>query len=465
MQTLSALDALFLRVESPSLHMHIASVGIYEGPPPSQDAIRAAITGKLHLVPRYRQRIRFVPLEAGAPVWVDDPSFGLDYHLRFTALAPPGGEAELCTLAGRVFGQQLDRDRPLWEMWIAEGLADGRWAVIAKIHHCMADGVAGTDLMSVVLDTSPDATPEPASPWTPERAPGTARLLVNALGEGVSDGVEVGRDLVSAARHPMRTATDLVHMRRELGAVARQSPPTSLNGSVGANRRWQPVRGTLAETKAIGEWFGATVNDVVLAAITTGFRDLLTARGEDVTQTVVRTLVPVSVRSTGERGALDNRVSGVFPELPVGVEDPVDRLLAIREQMEARKSAGEAGGGKTIMAIGELAPSVLLSFGEHQAAGLPQHFVQTVTTNVPGPRQTLYLAGRRLEEVFPFVPLGPSVRIGIAIMSYAGALNYGVTGDYDTATDIDVLCRGIERGIAELTRECKPARRSPRSRR
>ena len=450
METLSAQDALFLRVENLALPMHIASVGLYEGPRPPRDAIVAAVAGKLGAVPRYRQRIRFVPLELGQPVWVDDPDFRLDYHLRFTALPAPGSEAQLCTVAGRVLGQALDRERPLWEMWVVEGLADGRWAVIAKTHHCVADGVAGTDLMSMLHDDSAVAPPPPPVAWAPVPAPGTARLLAGALGEGVSDGYAIGRDLVSAVRHPLRAADDLVAIGRQLGALAHPSPPTSLNGPVGTLRRWTLVRGDMTEVRAIREFFGTTVNDVLLAAIATGFRALLTARGEDVSEKVVRTLVPVSVRAHDEHGLLANRVSGLFPELPIGIDDPVDRLVAIREQMDARKRAREAQGGTAIMSLGELTPSPLLSVGEHGAATLSQHTVQTVTTNVPGPRHTLYLAGRRLQELFPVVPLGPSVRIGIAILSYDHALTFGITGDYDSAPDIDVLGAGIVDGIAEL---------------
>src|SRR5450755_521196 len=401
MQTLTAQDALFLRVESPTLPMHIASVGIYEGPAPGRDVITAAVAGKLGAVPRYRQKIRFVPLQLGQPVWVDDAGFRLDYHLRFTALPAPGSDTQLCTVAGRVLSQPLDRDRPLWEMWVVDGLADGRWAVIGKVHHCMVDGVAGTDLMSLLLDRSADAPPELPTPWNPDAEPGTGRLLANALGDGVGDGYAIGRDMVSAVRHPLRAAGDLVHVRRELGALAHQSPETSLNGPIGALRRWTLMRADITEVKAIRNFFGTTINDVVLAAIASGFRALLTARGEDVSEKVVRTLVPVSVRTRDEQGALDNRVSALFPELPIGIVDPVARLIAIREQMETRKRAHEAQGGTAIMALGELTPSALLSVGEHQAAALPQHLVQTITTNVPGPRHTLYFAGRQLQEVFP----------------------------------------------------------------
>jgi diacylglycerol O-acyltransferase len=450
METLSAQDALFLRVESPTISMHIASVAVYEGPAPTRDALTAAFAAKLGAVPRYRQKVRFVPLELGQPVWVDDPDFRLDYHLRFTALPAPGTEAQLCTMAGGVLGRPLDRDRPLWETWVVEGLADGRWAVIAKTHHCLADGVAGTDLMSLLHDDSADAPPGPPVAWVPDPAPGTARLLAGALGESVSDSYALGCDLVSAVRHPLRAADDLVAVGRELGALAHTSPPTSLNGPVGTLRRWTMVRGNMTEVKAIREFFGTTLNDVVLAAITAGFRALLTARGEDVTETVVRTLVPVSVRGHDEHGMLANRVSGLFPELPIGIGDPVDRLVALREQMDARKRAREAEGGTAIMALGELTPSPLLSLGEHGVATLSQHTIQTVTTNVPGPRHALYLAGRRLQELFPVVPLGPSVRIGIAILSYDRALNFGITGDYDAAPDIDVLGAGIADGIAEL---------------
>ncbi len=451
MQTLSAEDALFLRAETDTLHMHISSVGIYDGPMPDRAALTAALAAKVSRVRRFHQKVRFVALELGTPVWVDDAAFSLDYHLRFTAVAPPGDDADLCVLAGRVFSRPLDRDRPLWELWFVDGLRDGRWALISKLHHCMADGVASTDLLSSLLDDRSHAPSEAELDWHPEPEPSPARLLSNALGEGVRDGVTAGRDLAGLAAHPARAATDLLHLGRELAAVAHWSPRSSLNGPVGSSRRWAFHRGRLEEIKAIGSFYAATVNDVVLAAITTGFRALLITRGEDVAGIVVRTLVPVSVRSRSEHGQFDNRVSALFPELPVGIEDPVERLVAVREQMEARKRAGEAEGGTAIMALGELAPSILLSLGEHRAAAAPgQHIVQTVATNVPGPRKPLYLAGRRLREVLPLVPLGLSVRIGIAIVSYDGALNFGVTGDYDSAPDIGILCDGIAQGVAAL---------------
>ena len=453
MERLSALDASFLHVETASLPMHIASVGIYEGPVLSHDEIVEAITRKLGLVPRYRQKVRFVPLGLGTPVWVDDPDFSLEYHIRHTALPAPGGDEELQNLAGRVLAQMLDRDRPLWEMWVVEGLPDERWALITKVHHCMADGVSSTDLMAVLLDASPEPGDCAPVAWHPEDEPGDARLIAHAVGDGLAHGYQAGRELLGAAWHPASTLGNWVHVGRALAAlepVSHPAPPTSLNGPVGRHRRWSLVRTDLAEVKAIRAAFATTINDVVLAAITNGFRELLMERGEDIGTEIVRTLVPVSVRGADEHNVYDNRVSAIYAELPIDESDPLDRLLAVHAETQRLKKSSQADGGQVITSLGEFAPSALMAMGGRLAASIPQRNIQTVTTNVPGPRFPLYLGGRRLIEAFPVVPLGASVRIGVAVMSYEDQITYGISGDYDTTADIDVLCRGIEQEMADL---------------
>jgi WS/DGAT/MGAT family acyltransferase len=453
MDRMSPQDASFLHVENDVNHMHIASVALFEGPPPSTDEIVGMVAAKLHRVPRYRQRVRFVPLELGRPVWVDDPHFHLRYHVRHTALPRPGGLDELRALVGRVMAQQLDRAKPLWEMWIAEGLEGDRWALLSKTHHCMVDGVSGTDLLTVILDPTPDAARETPPPWTPRPAPSDAELLRDAVRERLVRPSEIVRGVRATTRLPRRAlqgARELAPGARTLRRLLAPGAETSLNGPIGPHRRWDFTLTTLADVKRVRTGLGGTVNDVVLAAITRGFRDLLLSRGEPVDDRVVRTLVPVSVRREEERGVYNNRVSAMFADLPVGEPDPVRRLEAIHDQMQDLKERREAVAAEVLTSLAGFAPPLLLALGGRVFARTPQRNVQTVTTNVPGPQQPVYACGRRMLHAMPYVPLAGSVRIGIAIFSYAGELSFGVTGDWDSAPDLDVLCRGIREGMGEL---------------
>jgi len=356
-------------------------------------------------------------------------------------------------------------------MWVAEGLSDGRWALVNKLHHCMVDGVSGTDLLSVVFDDVRRPPPADAPPWEPAPEPSTPRIVGSALAHRAKIPYEAASGLWAAARGPGRSAGRAAELTRavtSLRALLRPPPGTLLNGPIGPHRRWAWARGRLADVKAIRTAYGGTVNDVVLAVIARGFRDLLLDRGEDVDDLVVRTMVPVSVRTAAERGTYNNKVSAMFAELPVSEADPVARLARVRVQMEGLKERHQAVAGSTLTSLGGFAPSMLLALAGRVATRTPQHSVNTVTTNVPGPQRAIYLAGHRMLEYFPFVPLGGHVRIGVAIVSYDGALNFGVTGDYETAPDIEVLCDGIEAGIAELlprpTATRSRARRPARSR-
>ncbi|MEO8690214.1 MAG: wax ester/triacylglycerol synthase family O-acyltransferase [Solirubrobacteraceae bacterium] len=447
---MSPLDASFLHVEDDVSHMHIGSVGIFEGPAPDHASVLAAVGAKLPLVPRYRQKVRFLPLALGRPAWVDDPHFNLEYHVRQTALPGPGGDEELRNLVGRVMSQPLDRAKPLWEMWIAEGLDAGRWALISKVHHSMVDGVSGTDLMSILLDGERDPEAQPQVLWHAEPEPGSVSLVAAALVGAPGSGA---RTLLAAARHPRRVAGRVADLSRgmvSMRGLLRPGRGTSLNGPIGPHRRWDWARGRLADVKTIRRAHGGTVNDVVLAVITRGFRELLLSRGEPVDGEVVRTLVPVSVRAAHEHGTYDNKVSAMFAELPVGAADPLERLRLVRAQMEDLKESHQAVGGEVLTSLGGFAPAMLLAVAGRLATRAPQRSVNTVTTNVPGPQHAMYLTGRRMLECFPFVPLAGHVRVGVAIFSYDGALDFGVTGDYETAPDIAVLCGGIEQGIQEL---------------
>jgi WS/DGAT/MGAT family acyltransferase len=452
---MSFQDASFLHIERDTSPMHVGGVSIFEGPPARFEDVLAMVDAKLQFVPRYRQVVRFVPLALARPVWVDDPHFNLGYHVRRTALPAPGGDAELRNLVGRVMSQNLDRAKPLWEMWVVEGLEEGRWALLSKVHHCMVDGVASTDLMTVLLDSERDPAPPPSDSWSPEPAPGTARLLGEALAERAVNPFAAAGGFVSALRAPRQLAGLVEDTARGvigMAGVARPSP-SSLNGPLGPHRRWGWARGRLSDVQQVRKALGGTVNDVVLAAITHGFRELLESRGESVDR-VLRTLVPVSVRRPGERGTYNNRVSAMFAELPVGIEDPVQRLASIKAQMADLKESKQAVAGEVLTSLSGFAPPMLLALGARLASRLPQQSLNTGTTNVPGPQFPLYLAGRRLLESFPYIPLFASVRLAVAIFSYDGALNFGVSGDYDTAPDVEVLW--IENGLAKLVEIAQP---------
>jgi WS/DGAT/MGAT family acyltransferase len=430
--------------------MHIGGVSLFEGPPPPFARLEEMVSGKLGLVPRYRQRVRFVPLGLGNPVWVDDPHFNLGYHLRHSALPAPGGEDQLRKMAARVFSQPLDRSKPLWELWMVEGLDKNRWALLSKVHHCMVDGVAATDLMSVMFDDRTQAAA--ARSWAPGPEPSGTELVVRTVTRRTFDPREQLRSLRDAARRP----GDSLRAAREVGggmvAAARAVRPaasSSLTGPIGPHRTWAWARVRLSDVKTVRSALGGTVNDVVLAIVTRGFRELLQSRGEPVdASSVVRTLVPVSVRRPGEKGS--NRVSGVMVGLPVGVVDPVERLGSIRAQMDGVKESKQAVAGDVLVSMTGFAPPMLLALGSRLMGRMPQLGLHTGVTNVPGPQQPVQTLGRRLLESFPFVPvLGPA-RVVVAIFSYDGGLYFGVTGDLDSAPDIEVLTAGVESGMAEL---------------
>jgi diacylglycerol O-acyltransferase len=466
MQTMSPLDASFLHIEDATTHMHLGSVGIFEGPPPAPDEVPAAVAARLPLVPRYRQKVRFVPLALGRPVWVDDPHFDLDYHVRRTGLPAPGGEAELRRLVGRVMSQQLDRAKPLWEIWVVEGMEDERWAVISKAHHCMVDGVAATDILSVLLDKDRQPEPPASDSWSPEPEPGPGQLVARSLAGRAVSPYEGLRTAMAMARAPRRFVGEALTVAKGVANMRQVAAPggaPALNGPVGPHRRWGWARSRLSDIKQIRQAHGGTVNDVVLTAITGAFRELLLARGEELAGHAVRTLVPVSVRAADQHGTYDNKVSAMFAELPVEIEDPLERLEAVSEQMQQLKASGQAVAAERLTALGGFAPAMLLALAGRIGTALPQRAVNTVTTNVPGPQQPLFLAGRRMLEAFPFVPLGGHVRIGVAIFSYDGGVNFGVTADRDGAPDLDLFCQAIERSLAELLPSPPPARHRERT--
>ncbi len=455
MDRLNPLDALFVDAEDKDPHtsMAFASIAVFEGPCPPRAEFLDAVAGRLPLVPRYRQKLRTVPLRLGRPVWVDDPHFDLGYHVRWTALPAPGEDQQLAELTARLMSQRLDRDHPLWECWVVEGLAQGRWAIIPKMHHCMADGVSAAGLYSVILDFSAEPSPPVADDWAADAEPSALRLAAQATLETVALPVREALALIGAAADPsdaVRQAASTVRAFAELGPALWPATGSSLSGRIGQQRRYALARASLDDVTFIRRELGGTVNDVVLAAVSGGFRALLLARGEQPEPHMVRSLVPVSLRAPGEGTMRENRVSAVLADLPVHVADPAERLAAVQARLQALKAAREAKAGEALVALGRYTPFPLMSRWVRLAFGLPQHEIVTVTTNVPGPRQQLYAMGRRLLEIIPYVPIASTVRTGVAIVTYRSNVTFGITGDFAAAPDVGVLARGIEDGVSEL---------------
>ena len=451
---LTGLDTSFLHLERDSAHMHVAGCSVFAGDAPDYGELVEAIESRLHLVPRYRQRLAFVPLDQGRPVWVDDPYFKVRYHVRHTALPRPGGDAELKRLAGRVFSQALDRSRPLWELWLVEGLAGGRFALLSKTHHALVDGVSGVDIATVLFDTSPDPVPvaPPDHSWVARPLPSAAQLLADALLERATVPAEVVRGVRAALRGPRTVATRLGRTLGSLGTVARTglqtAPPSPFNVRIGPHRRFTWVGAELSRFKAIKDSLGGTVNDVVLAAVAGALGRYMRLHGNTTEGVELRAMVPVSIRADVERGALGNRVAAMWAALPVGVTDPVQRMHTITEEMRGVKQSGQAVGAEILTHLSGFAPPTIMA----QAARLQarQRLFNLVVTNVPGPQFPLYLLGRELEAIYPMVPLAENTALGIAILSYNGQLNFGLVADYDALADVELLADELRDSIDEL---------------
>ena len=439
--------------------MHVASTTLFEGPAPDYEEFRDHIASRLHLVPRFRQKLRFVPLGQGRPVWVDDPSLNLDYHVRHTALPPPGSEEQLRTLAARIFSQRLDRSKPVWEIWLVEGVEGGRFALVGKTHHCLVDGVSGVDITTVLFDL--DREPEPASdpePWLPQPEPSEAQLLADALIERVTSPSEVVRGARALFRAPRQVADAALEGLGAAGSIARtgmSASPSPFNVEIGPYRRFACVRADLSELKRIKNLAGGTVNDVVLAAVAGALGRYLRARGHSTRDLALRAMVPISVRGADEHGALGNRVSAIMAPLPVWCENPIERLRTVTATMGDLKSSNQAVGATLLTEATNFAPPTIAA----QAARLQsrQRFFNLVVTNVPGPQFPLYLLGRELQDVFPMVPLAKNQAVCFALMSYHGRVNFGLTADYDAMADVDVLAGDLETSIAELAEAASSA--------
>ncbi len=452
MRRLSALDASFLHLERDVQALNVGSVMVFEGPAPGQDDLHRAIEGMLPAFPRYRQRVKRVPLDLALPVWVDDSRFRLDDHLGHRAVRAPGTDDILRELAVRLISEPLDLGRPLWRTWLVTGLQGGRFALVNTNHHAMIDGISGTDIMSVLLTPSPDPSDPRVKPlpWRPRPEPTAARLTADALVELGSTPVRTAQRVARALRPKaipgsVAEVVGLAHYGEQLLHLE-----LGLNGPLGPLRDWEWVRADLDAVKAVKNRHGGTVNDVVLAAIAGGFRALLQSRGQPVDGRTLRTMVPVSMRRVDDHGTLGNRVSAVFPDLPVGLDDPLDRLAAVTTQLGSLKRGGTALGVDALLDAADLLPGTLLALGVKAWAHSPQRIFSTVTTNVPGPRVPLHLLGRRMTDLYPYIPLGADLRITIGIASYAGGLAWGITGDHASVPDLRVLSDGIDHSINEL---------------
>jgi diacylglycerol O-acyltransferase len=455
---LSGLDASFLDLEQGPAHMHVASTLVFDGPPPAYEELTQHVDSRLHLVPRFRQRLRFVPL--ARPKWVDDPRFNLRYHVRHTGLPPPGSEEQLRTLAARIFSQRLDRSKPLWEMWLVDGLDGGRFAIVAKSHHCLVDGVSGIDLTTVLFDTEPEPTHQPGpEPWLPAPEPSGAQLVAEAMVERATSPVELARDLGALAAAPRNLVGSAIEALEAAGAFARAglaAAPSPFNIDIGPYRRFAWVRTDLDALKAVKNEGGGTVNDVVLAAVSGALGRYLRARGHSTRDLELRAMVPISVRTADERGALGNRVSSFMAPLPVWCEDPTERLRLLSETMGDLKESKQAVGASLLTQLTDFAPPTITG----QAARLQsrQRFFNLVVTNVPGPQFPLYLMGRELEAVFPMVPLAKRQAVCFGVMSYNGQVNFGLIGDFEAMSDLDVLATDLEAALAELVEATTPQR-------
>ena len=455
---LSSVDAGFLHLEEDGAHMHIGALGVFEGPPPSIEAFRAHIDARLPQLPRYRQKIQLMPLGTGRPLWVEDSTFRLDYHVRHTALPGPGGEAELMTLVNRVIGQRLDRTKPLWELWLVEGLENGRWAIISKTHHAMVDGVSGVDLMSVLFDLAPDVHNEVPPPWTPAPTPGAVGLLTGGVQELVRNVVGLSTKGIAMAVHPKEAVRSTLGAVTALAETAKPiidaAPKTLLNIKPGPHRVVAVVNTKLADYKVAKAATGATVNDVVLTAVAGALGKFLTDRGVDTDDLELRACVPVSMRPDSKKGALGNEIAIMMAPLPVGTKDPAARLAFVQSAMEHLKSSKQAEGAKVLTSLENALPPAILARASR--LGFSSRLYNLLVTNVPGPQIPIYLLGRQLEELVPLAFLAPEHTLAIGIMSYNGSVTYGLIADADAVPDLQVLARHLEESLAELVTSARP---------
>jgi WS/DGAT/MGAT family acyltransferase len=451
---LTSIDASFLHQEGPTSHMHIGAVLIFEGPPPVFDEFLDHIRSRLHLVPRYRQKLVTPPFETGRPLWADDSSFNLEYHVRHAALPPPGTEEQLFRLAARIASQQLDRAKPLWETWLVEGLEDSRFALISKTHHALVDGVAGVDLATVLFDSerSPAAPAADLEPWQPSREPSPAELVLAGARGVTSLATDLVGRAVSATRRPTATVGRLLEAVEGVGEIVwaglNPAPETPLNTEIGPHRRYAVVRQRLDDYRQVKNALGGTVNDVVLTVVSGSLARWLHSRGIRTEGLEMRALVPVSVRAQDDQGSLGNKLAAMRGPLPVYINDPVARLRFVKKAMDGLKESKQAVGAATLAAVNNLAPPTILA--QASRLNFSTRLFNLIVTNIPGPQVPLYVLGRELEDLFPIAFLPTGHALAIAIMSYNGRIEYGLLGDYDALPDIDLIAEGLDAALDEL---------------
>lgn len=467
---LGAMDASFLLQEGPTSHAHVGGLAVLDGPPPSLEEMRGQISGRLHLMPRYRQRLAHTALDRARPMWVDDTRFDLGYHVRHTALPAPGDRAQLQSAVARAYSQPLDRSRPLWEIWLVEGLQDDAFALIFKTHHAMVDGSAAVDLLKILFDFSPEGTPVESSlePWQPRPTPGNLELLAVGARGAAGTAARLAAGVVEAVRDPVRAGGGALDVVQGAGGLVRQflrtPPKTPLTSEISGHRRFVAVPARLDDVKLVKDTFGGTVNDVVLAVVTGAVRAFLVGRGVNTDGLELSALVPVSVRGEHDRGRLGNRIAVLRGTLPVHVEDPVARLEVVTKTMTTLKSSKQAVGTEFVLAAQDFLPPMVLPITTR--VNVSPRLFNVMVTNVPGPQMPLFVLGRELRELSPIALLHPDHALAVAIASYNGQLNFGVLGDYEALPDIDVVSDGITTGIAELVAESRRAvDRTPRFRR
>lgn len=466
---LSALDASFLYLEEATTPMHVGGVAVFDRPDDGFDYDRLVelIEQRIALVPRYRQKVRHVPGNLARPVWVDDPEFDIAYHVRRSALPRPGSEEQLTELVGRLMSRPLDHTRPLWEMYLIEGLAPagsadgGRVAILTKTHQAMVDGISAIDIGQVILDVSAEPRDTPDELWMPRPEPTDGQLVLDAISEAVTRPTEIVDNVRVAAGDALATvgklagaAGKVLNMARTAG---RRAPGLPLNAEISTQRRFAMARTDLEDYRKVRAAYGCDVNDVVLAVIAGALRTWLMSRGEPVAgSSSVRALVPLSVRGEGDvpssatGGSLGNRVASFLVDLPVGEPSPLVRLHQVTHQMREHTDTGDAVGADTLVRIGGFAPPTLHAVGARAANGMARHFFNLVVTNVPGPQFPLYAAGARMLEMFPVVPLAKGQAVSIGLTSYDGGVYYGLNGDRDAMGDLDVLAGMVDESLEEL---------------
>ncbi|MBY0440614.1 MAG: wax ester/triacylglycerol synthase family O-acyltransferase [Mycobacteriaceae bacterium] len=452
MTQLTMLDAGFLKAEDSDRHVSLAIgvVAILEGPPPSLERLKSVLLERLCSIPRCTQVLRTYPFDIEAPQWITDAHFDIAHHVRRIALPRPGGDAELFGAIAQAVERRLDRDRPLWEFWVIEGLQGNRWAIVMKIHHCMVDGISGTHILTKLCDKpNADAQAQTTSgpgDTTTLRTVRTPRTSVFNRAP-FSWANTVWRTSNAVTQVATRAVAGAAELATGLLQPARQ---TSLTGPLSTMRRYTAVRVRLPAVLSVCRKFDVTVNDVALAAITEAFRAVLLHRGEQPRADSLRTLVPVSMRSADAVDKYDNRFSVMLPYLPVELDDPVQRLQAVHNRLTRAKQSGQREAGNIVTSVANSLPFVLSAWVIRLLTRLPQRGIVTLATNVPGPRYRLRLMGRAVERLLPIPPIALHLRTGVAVLSYADDLIFGITADYDTAPDLEELAAGIELGVARL---------------